>query len=278
MVFWLVFVYVLLFAFLLSKNRKPVTFGCCAILGLCVALLASWAEPMLDDVRFTVLDVGQGQCLLLQCDGGTYMVDCGGTSDAEAADTAAETLLSQGISHLEGLILTHYDRDHAGGAENFLSRIDADLLILPPEYSNLSLPAKKTLYAQEDLQLDAGDTQIRIFASQIPGNDNENSLCVLFDTRNCDILITGDRDGFGERSLLRNANIPDVDVLIAGHHGSKYATCEELLRAVKPEIVCISAGRNNAFGHPAPELLERLETLGCTVYRTDLHGDILIRR
>ena len=276
-VIWLVLVYALLFAFLWSKKRKPMTLVCCASLGLCVALVASWTEPMLDDVRFTVLDVGQGQCLLLQCDGRTYMVDCGGSSDAEAADTAAETLLRQGISHLDGLILTHYDRDHAGGAENLLSRIEAELLVLPPVYSDLSLPAKQTLYAREDLQLDAGDTKIRIFTSPLPGNDNENSLCVLFDTQKCDILITGDRDGFGERSLLRNGGLPDVDVLIAGHHGSKNATCEELLTAVKPEIVCISAGRNNAFGHPAPELLERLEAFGCTVYRTDLHGDILIR-
>jgi competence protein ComEC len=277
-VIWLILVYALLFAFLWSKNRKPMTLVCCASLGLCIALLTSWAEPMADDVRFTVLDVGQGQCLLLQTDGRNYMVDCGGNSDEMAADAAAETLLSQGISYLDGLILTHYDRDHAGGAENLLSRIDVELLILPPVYSDLSLPAKQTLYAREDLLLDAGDTQIRIFASRLPGNDNENSLCVLFDTQNCDILITGDRDGFGERSLLRNADIPDVDVLIAGHHGSKNATCEELLTGVRPEIVCISAGRDNLFGHPAPELLQRLQSYGCTVYRTDLHGTITIRR
>ena len=206
------------------------------------------------------------------------MVDCGGSSDAVAADAAAETLLSQGISKLDGLILTHYDRDHVGGVEHLLSRIDAALLVLPTVYSDLSLEAEQTIYASDDLSLNAGNTQIRIFATQIPGNDNENSLCVLFDTENCDILITGDRDGFGERSLLRNSAIPDVDVLVAGHHGSKHATCEELLTAVRPEIVCISAGRDNPFGHPAPELLMRLEQFGCTVYRTDLHGDILIRR
>ena len=275
---WLVFVYVLLGIFLLRKNRKPMEFSCCAALGLCLALLASWAEPLTDDARFTVLDVGQGQCLLLQCQGKTYMVDCGGTSDAVAADVAAETLLSQGISSLDALILTHYDRDHTGGVENLLSRVDAELLVLPAVWSEKDYPAKKTLYAAEDMLLSSGNTKIHIFASRIPGNDNENSLCILFDTENCDILITGDRDGFGERSLLRNADIPDVDVLISGHHGSKYATCEELLAAVKPEIVCISAGKNNLFGHPAPELLERLAFFGCTVYRTDLQGDIIIRR
>lgn len=277
-VFWLVFVYVLLAVFLLSRNRKPLLLSCCAVLGLCLALLASWAEPLMEDVRFTVLDVGQGQCLLLQNQGKTYMVDCGGSSDAIAADAAAETLLSQGISEIDVLILTHYDRDHAGGLENLLSRVDAELLVLPAVWSEKQYPAKQTVYAGENLLLSSGDTEIRIFASKIPRTGNENSLCILFDSENCDILITGDRDGFGERTLLRYEDIPDVDVLVAGHHGSKYSTCEELLATVKPEIVCISAGRNNSFGHPAKETLQRLENFGCTVYRTDLQGDILIRR
>ena len=275
---WLVFVYLLLAVFLLLKNRKVLTFSCCAALGLCMALVASWAEPLMDNVRFTVLDVGQGQCLLLQSEGKTYMVDCGGSSDSQAADAAAETLLSQGISRLDGLILTHYDRDHTGGAQYLLSRIHAELLILPPVYSGWEPEAEQVLYAWDDLRITSGQTEIRVFASAIDGDDNENSLCVLFDTENCDILITGDRSGFGERNLQQNADIPEVDVLIAGHHGSKYATCEQLLTAVNPEIVCISAGRENVFGHPAPELLQRLENYGCTVYRTDLHGNILIRR
>ncbi len=275
---WLVFVYVLLAVFLLSRNRKPLQFSCYAAMGLCLALLLSWAEPLADDVRFTVLDVGQGQCLLLQSEGKTYMIDCGGSSDAVAADAAAETLLSQGTSSLDALILTHYDRDHAGGAQNLLTRIDTKLLVLPAVYSDRSLEAEEIVYARDNLILTAGDTKIHIFASNLPGNANENSLCILFDTKNCDILVTGDRDGFGERMLLRNAALPDVDVLVAGHHGSKHATCEELLAAVRPEIVCISAGRNNFFGHPARETLQRLENYGCTVYRTDLHGDIIIRR
>lgn len=277
-VIWLIFVYVLLTVFLLSKNRKPLTFGCCTVLGLCLALLASWTEPMVDDVRFTVLDVGQGQCLLLQTEGKNYMVDCGGSSDAQAADVAAETLLSQGISSLDALILTHFDRDHAGGISNLLTRIDAEILVLPQIHSELTVDAEQILYAADDLLFTSGDTQIRIFASELPDDDNENSLCVLFDTEKCDILITGDRSSFGERMLLRNAHIPDVDVLVAGHHGSKYATSEELLAAARPEIVCISAGRDNLFGHPAKELLQRLEMQGCRIYRTDLQGDITIRR
>ncbi len=276
---WLVFVYILLMFFLIMKNKHPHVLVCCAALGLCVSLLFSWMEPMLCDFRFTVLDVGQGQCLLIQCDGQTYMVDCGGDSDTVTADVAAETLLSQGITRLDGLILTHLDRDHAGAAANLLSRVDTKLLILPPAATELSKWTEgEVIYAAQNLSLGCNDMEIKIFAPLFPGNSNEMSLSILFDTKKCDILITGDRNGFGERSLLRYEKISDVDILVAGHHGSKNSTCAELLQAVQPEIVCISAGRDNSYGHPAPELLQRLYDYGCMVYRTDLHGTIEIRR
>ncbi len=277
---WLIFVYVLLALFLVTKNKRPVLLSCCAAIGLCCALLASWAEPVWgSETQLTVLNVGQGQCLLIQNGGRTYMVDCGGDSDSAAADIAAETLLSQGITRLDGLILTHCDRDHAGAVENLLTRVETDLLILPPVSSGLpECTSGQVIYAESNLCLSYDETVISIYAPTFPGNSNEKSLCILFDTEKCDILITGDRSGFGERMLLRNAEIPDVDILIAGHHGSKNSTCEELLQAVRPEIVCISVGEGNSYGHPAPELLQRLNAYGCAIYRTDENGDIRIRR
>lgn len=276
---WLIFVYIMLIWFFFSSNRRAVELSCCALLGLCVALLAGWMESAFSDVRFTVLDVGQGQCLIFQTEGKSYMIDCGGDSDSQAADSAAEYLLSQGITKLDGLIITHLDSDHCGGAEKLLTRIDTELLILPPVENTLkSLPNAPVVYAQEQLQLTVGLTKIQVYPPLFPGNSNEMSLCILFDTKNCDILVTGDRNGFGERSLLRHADIPDVDVLVAGHHGSKNSTCEELLAATRPEIVCISVGKDNSYGHPAEEVLKRLQMFGCTIYRTDQQGTITIRR
>ena len=101
------------------------------MLGLCFALMASWIEPLTDDMRFTVLDVGQGQCILLKNKDRHYMIDCGGDYEEGVADLAAQTLLSQGITELDGMILTHYDKDHAGSAEYLLSRIPAKQLYLP---------------------------------------------------------------------------------------------------------------------------------------------------
>ena len=276
---WLIFAYLLLAVFLLGRNRRPVVLSCCAVIGLCLALTADWCESMAGDVRVTVLDVGQGQSILLQSEGRSFLVDCGGDNPAAASDRAAEALLVQGIRKLDGLILTHWDSDHSNGAEGLLSRVDTGLLLLPETYSDLPSRAEvPVVCVTENLDLTFGTTTIRLFPATFPGNSNEISICVLFDTEKCDILITGDRDGYGERSLLRNAEIPDVDILIAGHHGAESSTCEELLTAVKPEIVCISAGAGNFYGHPSDALLQRLAEFGCEIYRTDVQGTITIRR
>ena len=232
----------------------------------------------------TVLDVGQGQCILLQSDGKTYMVDCGGDYDADAADLASETLLSQGISHIDGLIITHFDRDHAGGAVSFLSRTPADAVYIPDHpdeggiLAALNESSPESIFViQEPIQLFYGGSMLAIYPSLVPESENDGSLAVLFRADDCDILITGDRNGFGERLLLKEAAIPELDILVAGHHGSGNSTCEELLAATKPAIVAISVG-NNSYGHPSQDVLERLQRHGCMIYRTDQQGNLIFRR
>ena len=100
--------------------------------------------------------------------------------------------------------------------------------------------------------------------------------------------MTGDLAGEGEEevrrilasaSLRKAYNIPEHYTLLKiAHHGSKNSTCEDLLAAARPQTVCISAGKDNLYGHPAAETLQRLESFGCTVYRTDRDGTITIRR
>lgn len=282
-VMWLAFCYVLLGAFLLSPKRKPAVFACCAVISLCLALFASWLEPLTDNCRMTVLDVGQGQCILLQSEGKTYLVDCGGSDEEEAADAAAERLLSQGVFRLDGVILTHFDTDHSGGMGYLLSRIPADTLFVPDcadeggVLKQLAPMVSQVIALDENVMLSYGDTKLSVYGPVVPDSGNESSLAILFQHENCDILITGDRSGFGERMLLRTAEIPQLDILVAGHHGSKHSTCEELLAATTPKIAVISVGENH-YGHPTQEVLDRLAAIGCMVYRTDLHGNIVLRR
>lgn len=283
-VVWLVFVYVLLGVFLLAKNKYPIHLTCFATIGLCFALIASWTEPMKDDFRVTVLDVGQGQCILLQSEGRNYLVDCGSYSESYAADQAAGMLLSQGIIRLDGVILTHFDSDHAGGVAYLLTRVPADYLFLPncPDEDETS----QALYAYtegavqnvlKDMVVSFGNTKISIIPSKSASSNNESGLAILFQTKNCDILITGDRSEKGELELIEHMTLPELEVLIVGHHGSKTSTCRELLIKTSPEIAIISVAADNSYGHPADEVLQRLEKFGCKIYRTDLSGTIIYR-
>ena len=281
---WLIFCYVLLAVFLLTRNRKPRVLLCAMALGLCLAVGASWAELWTDSCRMTALNVGQGQSILLQSDGKTYLVDCGGSYDEDAADSVAETLLSQGISRIDGIVLTHFDRDHAGGIPYLLQRIDADVLFAPEAEDEEGILSGiqpwmtgELISVSQDLEVAYGNTALTIFAPVTRDSDNDSSLAVLFRRENCDILITGDRSTTGEWVLLKTADLPELDVLVAGHHGSKHSTGMELLEATRPKIAVISVGRNS-YGHPAEETLDRLESVGALVYRTDIHGNITIRR
>jgi len=283
-VVWLIFVYLLAGFILLQHKKHPVIFACCMTISLSMALLCSWIEPLLDHARMTVMDVGQGQSIILQSGSHTFLVDCGGDSDETAADTAAETLLSMGIYRLDAIILTHGDRDHAGGIMNLLSRIETDRILLGADNDQQliaeirSAANGEVMEVTEDLHLTTDKAEITVFAPLFVDKGNENSLCVLFDAQKCAILITGDRGNLGEMMLMRDHEIPNVDVLVAGHHGSKYATTDALLQQTDPEIVVISVSADNLYGHPAPETLERLEKYGCRVYRTDVHGTIIYRR
>lgn len=282
-VFWLVLCYVLILIFLLAKRRRPLVLICCGVVGLCVALLASWMGPLMDDVRVTMLDVGQGQCILIQADGRNFLVDCGGDSDTATADLAAETLLSQGISRLDGAILTHYHQDHAGGMAYLLSRVPADNVFLPdtedPDMLREDIVDAcrgAEVFVDHDLQIAWADAQIHIYAPVLGTSANESGLSVLFTEENCDILITGDMSALGE-TLLLEKGLPELTVLVAGHHGSKTSTCEALLQETDPEYVFISVGEDNSYGHPSEEVLDRLKQTGCVIFRTDEDGTITFR-
>lgn len=283
-VIWLVLCYGMILALIFGKGKRPLVCLCVGVLCLAMALGLSWLEPALYDHRVTVVDVGQGQSIILQHRGKTFLVDCGGDYANDAADSAAEILLSMGIQRIDGLILTHYDADHAGGVEYLLHRIDTGALYLPASDEDAAAPVidaaddAEVVWIEEDLLLQSGGMKITLFAPEGAQNSNESSVAVLFQTEKCDTLITGDMSQFRERLLLYRTDLPELELLIVGHHGSKNSTSVELLEAASPEVAVISVGENNRYGHPAQETMERLEAAGCRVYRTDLSGDIIFRR
>lgn len=276
---WLLLCYVLFAVFWLrGKKHMGLTVG--AMVALLLAASAfSFIEPRLDDYRVTVLDVGQGQSILIQSKGETYLVDCGGSSNTGTADTAANALLSQGISHIDGVILTHYDSDHIGGLSYFLERIHADILYLPNGGElpfSLSEDQNK-MYLDEIITVTVGIGKLTLIPGKASEVSNDCSTCVLFQAKECDILITGDRSITGEELLMKQFSLPKLEILVAGHHGADNATGFKLLEQTHPDTVIISVAKNNFYGHPGRDLLNRLNLFGCRILRTDRHGNIIIR-
>ena len=269
-----------------GKGKRPLISCCIAALGLSVAMLLGWTEPMLSDSRITALNIGQGQCVILQSRSRTYVVDCGGDYAEDAADCCAEELLSMGIRRLDGLILTHYDADHAGGVKYLLQRIDTNALYLNPVVENSAMVDEiiaesedaQVIWVASDLLLKSEGLEITLFAPGGTASGNESSIAVLFQTEKCDTLITGDMSALRERLLLKRTRLPELEVLVVGHHGAKTSTSEELLEVTSPEVAIISVGEDNSYNHPAPEVLGRLKAAGCMIYRTDEWGDIVYRR
>ncbi len=282
-VLWLVMGYLLLGIFLLSKRKHPRLLCISIALGLVLSVTLTCVEPMADNYRVTVFDVGEGQAILVECAGRRYMVDCGGDSDRMAAETVSHHLLSRAITGLDGIILTHYDRDHAGGLPLLLTGIRADTLYLPDvEDSSQVRSALEKIHSniqcvRDKTVLDTEEMKITILPGIHSSDDNERSLCILFQVGNCDILITGDRSTVGEKALLADTSLPELELLVVGHHGAQDSTGLELLTATKPKAAVISVGADNFYGHPSEDVLRRLALFGCKVWRTDLDGNVIYK-
>ena len=182
------------------------------------------------------------------------------------------------------LILTHFDSDHINGVTELLKSRPVHELVLPvPTVQELADSKFILLLAKEqgtavsflsettDLELDSA--VFRIFQTH---SEDEIGLAVLASAGEGDILIMGDADLSAEERLVREEDLPDVEVLAASHHGSANGTGETLLKKIRPDLVLISVGENS-YGHPTEEMLERCEAFGAQVMRTDEEHAIFAR-
>lgn len=286
--FWLLFVYAVIGACVLFRKEKPrpIVPLCCCTITLASALLFNALSLRSGGLSVTVLDVGQGQSILLTAQGSTALVDCGGSGGDDPGDIAADYVQAMGRSTLDLLVLTHYHSDHACGVPELMERLDVVALAVPDVEPDSALRAEilalaeekgtEVIFIEEDTMVELDSVSLTLYAPLGTGGGNEEGLSVLATQGDFDALITGDMNAAVERRLVKYGNLPDIELLVAGHHGSASSTSAELLEAVMPEYAVISVGYNT-YGHPAPETLDRLEQAGCTVWRTDLQGTITIR-
>lgn len=285
---WLAAVYLSLPAAALSreKPRRPLVPALTLVLLLCAAIGLGRLEVDACDLTVSALDVGQGSSTALLSGGRAVLVDCGGSGSRSAGDAAADYFASMGRTGLDLLALTHFDSDHINGVEQLLYRMEVDKIAIPAGGAGLGDAAwvmelaeregAEVLLVDGTKELALGDAGLTLFPPLGGGASNESGLFVLCSYGEFDVLITGDADAFAEKMLVKYQPIPDLELLVVGHHGSKNSSCEEFLKATAPELAVISAGANNSYGHPAQETLDRLEAIGSQVRRTDEEGTVTV--
>ena len=133
----------------------------------------------------------------------------------------------------------------------------------------------EVVYVRRTVECPLGGAVLSLYPPVGEGDLNEQGLTALCSAGDFDVLITGDMAGSTERKLVGQYDLPDIEVLVVGHHGSRYSSSQELLQAVRPETAIISVG-DNSYGHPTQEAMDRLSQAGAEIYRTDRQGNILV--
>ena len=255
---------------------------------LAAVLLRSDREYTLGRPTVGVVDVGQGQCVAAISGEDTVVVDCGNSLSAEnAGELAGAYLKSCGRDRVDLLVLSHLHADHANGAVMLMEIMPVDTLILPRSDGGdaelrdsivrcAALHGTELVELTDDARVHCGDIELDILVPVGAGGENEDCLVTVLSIGEYDVLLSSDSSAQIERELIKKRELGNTELLIVGHHGSKYSSCGELLRAIGGGDAVISTGYNN-YGHPAEETLERLAECGYNVYRTDQDGTVEIR-
>ena len=286
---WLLYVYTAFLGCAVTPDgkRKYALASALTVLTLaaCLWLNSHWQQY--GAFRAAVLDVGQGESVALCSGSEAALVDCGSSNSyVDAGSVAADALQSAGIRRLSAVIVTHYHADHTNGLTEVLTRLSVDTLYLPDiedEYGVrdrlVSLAAHQgadVVFVTEPTRIALGEAVLTVYPPLLTTGDlNEQGLTALATAGDFDLLITGDMAGQTEQLLAQTYLLPDVEVLVVSHHGSRYSSDESFLRAITPDNAVISVG-DNRYGHPAEETLRRLQAVGATVWRTDQQGSIRI--
>ena len=277
-------------------------------LAAAVCLMGIFLIRLPGELNVTMLDVGQGECVGIETrEHHVYLVDAGSTSKKKTGQYQIIPWLKYiGTRSVEGIFITHWDEDHISAVGELLewsksSRVKIRRIFLPDvalkdevletllqqiEEANVSVE-----YLSAGEHMTDGALQISClhpYAKKVPEDRNDASLVLRLSQGDFQMLLTGDLEKSGEDWLVEQAR-PAVEqpqpaaqnplrctILDAGHHGASNATGEALLDLAQPELVLISCGKNNRYGHPAPETLKRLEERGIRWYSTAEVGAIQV--
>lgn len=284
--------------YLPKKWRYSIGIKWCVL--VCILFIIVWNPN--DTLRITMIDVGQGDGILIQTPtGNAYLMDGGSTSNRGVGTyQILPTLKYYGIREIEVVFISHMDYDHYSGILELLElqlttgEVQINHVVVACNADEEKLAQMKELiiqcgislhYVERGFSLRDGDVEFHAlmpYAEYRADSENENSLTLRVTYGTFDMLCTGDLEKAAEDELLRLMgeggieSTIDYEILKVGHHGSNNATSTPLLEQIKAEVAIISCGRNNMYGHPHPDVLERLESAYMEIYNTAEVGAVVI--
>ncbi len=237
-----------------------------------------------------MIDVGQGDSLLLHTKESTILIDTGGKESFVRNDNSSNIVLptiipylkSLGIRSLDYLILTHGDYDHMGEAINLVNSFKVDKVIFNcGEYNHLEKELIKVLDKKHIQhyscikELNISENKLYFLQTKEYDNENDNSNVIYTELNGYKFMFMGDAGVEKEKDILEKYNLNNIDVLKVGHHGSKTSSSKTFIDETNPKYGVISVGKNNRYGHPNKEVLNNLNN--SKIYRTDQDGSIMFK-
>ena len=237
------------------------------------------------DFKCIFLDINQGDSTLLIYPKNklNILIDTGGAYNKDLTHTTLIPILkSRGIDKISYLIITHGDFDHMGEAINLVNNYKVEKVIFNcGPYNDLEkelikvLDRKKIKYYSCIKELNIDKNKLYFLQTKEYDNENDNSNVIYTEFNGYKFMFMGDASITTEKEILNEYNLPDIDVLKVGHHGSKTSSSEEFINEINPKYSIISVGNNNRYGHPNKEVLGKLDK--SKIYRTDQNGSIMFK-
>lgn len=276
---WIIIYYIFLILIIKTRYKKE----CICIIMILLTYLYHY-NFIIRQNYFLMIDVGQGDSMLIHSNNKTMLLDTGGNfkKGTITEKKILPLLKSLGIRKIDVLCLSHGDDDHMGEAINLVENFKVEKVIFNcGSHNDLENELIRVLYKKNIKyyscikELNINSNKLHFLNTKKYGNENDNSNVIYLEFNNYKFLFMGDASTLTEKEILDKYNLPNIDVLKVGHHGSKTSSSKEFINAMNPKYSLISVGKNNRYHHPNKEALDNLKN--SKIYRTDIDGSIMLK-
>lgn len=279
--------YFLLFIFFLKINIKKISFENKKFLFFSIFIMLisiTVVNFYKDETKINFLDISQGDSALIRTKSKNILIDTGGVTFGKG-DNGKTVLIpylkKNGVKKLDYVFISHLDLDHCKNLKLLSENIDVKNVVFRKngykdylkKYGKIN--AKNIFDIEKDKKIKIDNIELSIFQIINSVSENDKSIVINVKTHNKKILFTGDIGMFTENQLLKK----DIscDFLKVSHHGSKYSSSNEFLKNANPKYAIISCGYKNRYNHPHKEAIDRIKNVTKNIYRTDIHGNIIVK-